>query len=305
MTVLFMLSSQKPFAQFIEIGDGNTCGTYPSYYGPWGNYWENCRTQTLYLASELGSPNGKNFTSLAWNFQQALSENNFLHNVTIKIKETTASSLNAGSYADMTGATQVFYAASLVPATSTGWNLIDITDYTWTGTNNLIIEVVWGDNGYHISPFYQTFKTDAFSVTRMLIGYADAVTPPEYSGASTYYDNMRWYWSPLNPPGNIQGYVFNYDGLSIAGATIAVQNGPSTTSNANGYYFLSGVNSGNQTIGCGKSGYNPASVAIEIISGDTVMQNFTLTQPNMVINPLYIDETLNPGEYLYNIPEHP
>ena len=30
---------------------------------------------------------------------------------------------------------------------------------------------------------------------------------------------------------------------------------------------------------------------------ETVTHDFTLTQPNMIVNPLYIEETLNPGEY--------
>jgi len=297
MAVLFVLSSQRPCAQYVEIGNGTTYGTYPSYYGPWGNYWENCRTQTLYLASELGAPTGKLFTSLAWNFEQIPPGANYLSNVTIKIKETEDTSLTGGAYADLTGATQVFYAASLVPATSTGWKIFDITDYIWTGTNNLIIEVVWGDNGYYTSPYFRTYKTNAVFATRMLIGYADSQTPPDYSGASTCYDNMRFYWSPLTLPGNIEGYVFNYDGLSISGAMVAVQNGPSTNSGADGHYFLTGVNSGDQTVGCGKSGYNPTSTVINVPSGDTVTHDFTLTQPNMVISPLYIEETLNPGEY--------
>ncbi len=206
----------------IEIGNGTTFGTSPAIYGPWGNYWENCRTQTLYLASELGAPIGKVITQLGWKFGVLPTSTNYLNNVTIKLKETTATALTSGAYADMTGATQVFYAANLVPATTTGWATIDIDDYVWTGTNNVIIEVLWGDNGYYVSPYYQTYKTNG-SVTRMIIGYADAVTPPNYSGASTYYDNIRFYTSPLNPPGDIEGYVFNYDGLAISGANIVVQ----------------------------------------------------------------------------------
>ena len=166
---------------YIEIGSGTTTGTWPAYYGPWGNYWENCKTQTLYLASELGAPTSKLFTSLAWNFGVIPTSTNYLNNVTIKIKETTATSLTSGAYADMTGATQVFYSANLVPATTTGWKTFDITDYVWTGSNNLIVEVVWGDNGYYVSPYFQTYKTTG-SVTRMIIGYADGVTPPNYSG---------------------------------------------------------------------------------------------------------------------------
>jgi len=281
----------------IEIGNGTTYGTYPAYYGPWGNYWENCKTQTLYLASELGAPTGKLFTEFGWKFGILPTGTNYLNNVTISIKETTATSLTAGAYADMTGATQVFYAASFVPATALGWRMIDITDYVWNGTNNIIIEVVWGDNGYYVSPYYETYKTDAVSANRMIIGYADAVTPPNYSGISTYYDNLRIYASPLNPPGNIEGYVFNYDGLTISGATVAVQGGPSTTSGADGHYLLANVNSGDKTVGCGKAGYNPVSVILNVPSGGTIIHDFVLTQPNMIINPLLIEETLNPGEY--------
>ena len=297
LAVLIVLSPIASNAQFIEIGDGATYGTYPAYYGPWGNHWENCRTQTLYLASELGSPTEKVFTSLAWNFQQTSPEPNYLNNVTINIKETANASLDAGAYADMTGAVQVYYAPAIVPAISTGWNIIDITDYSWSGSNNLIIEVLWGDNGYHASPFYQTYKTDAFSLTRMLIGYSDAVTPPAYCAASSFYDNLRLYWTPLNPPAFVEGFVFDYNGLSMSGAIVAVQDGPSTTSGPDGYYLLEDVNSGQQIIGCGKSGYNPVTMTVETISGDTITRNFILTQPNMVINPLDIDETLNPGEY--------
>ena len=141
----------------------------------------------LYLASELGAPVGKKFTQLAWKFGVvASSPNNYLLNVTIKIKETTAASLTAGSYADMTGATQVFYAASLVPATATGWKIFDINDYIWTGANNIIVEVVDGDNSYYTSPYFETYKT-AGLVTRTLMGYSDTQTPPPYSGATVDY----------------------------------------------------------------------------------------------------------------------
>ncbi len=97
--------------------------------------------------------------------------------------------------------------------------------------------------------------------------------------------------------GSIEGYVFNYDGLAIAGATILVENGPTTTSGPNGHYFMSGINGGPNTIGCTKAGYNPAIDIVTIIAADTVTHNFTLTQPNMVVNPLFVEETLNPNEY--------
>ena len=64
LAMLFVLSAQRPYAQYIEIGNGTSYGSYPAYYGPWGNYWHNQRTQVLYLASELGGPVGKNLPSL-------------------------------------------------------------------------------------------------------------------------------------------------------------------------------------------------------------------------------------------------
>jgi hypothetical protein len=120
----------------------------------------------------------------------------------------------------------------------------------------------------------------------MLIGYSDAVTPPAYCAASSFYDNLRLYWTPWNPPAYIEGFVFDYDGLSISGATVASQDGPSTISGPDGYYFLESSVSGPQTIGCAKSGFNPVIITVETFSGDTISQNFILTQPNMVINPL-------------------
>ena len=53
--------------------------------------------------------------------------------------------------------------------------------------------------------------------------------------------------------GAVDGYVFNYDGLAIAGATIAAENGPTTTSGPNGYYLLENVNGGSTTLGCAES----------------------------------------------------
>ena len=280
----------------IEIGNGTTYGSGVSVYAPWSNYWHNCHTQTLYLASELGAPIGKKFTQLAWKFGVLPNTTNYLNNVTIKIKETAATALTSGAYVDMSDATQVFYAATFVPATATGWRVIDINDYIWTGSSNIIVDVLWGDNGYYVSPYFQTYKTNS-AVNRQIVGYADAETPPNYDGITTYYDNMRWYWDPLSPPGNLEGYVFNYDGLSIAGATIAINGGPSTTSGPDGSYQLTGINSGDQTVVCYKAGYNAITEVLTIVSNQTLIHNFTLTQPNMVVNPLFVQETLNPNEY--------
>ncbi|MCU0371226.1 MAG: hypothetical protein MUC31_07415, partial [Bacteroidales bacterium] len=218
------------FAQsYIEIGTGTTYGTPPSSYAPWGNYWKNVKSQTLYLASELGTPTGKIFTQLAWNFERiANTPDNYLNNVSVKIKETTATSLTPGTYADMTGAEEVFFAAFLIPATATGWRIFDIDDYIWTGTNNLIIEVVWGDNGYWTATYFRTYKTLDVS-NRQIVGYSDALTPPNYSGISMYFDNMRWYWEPLISDSELSPQVLSSTGAfyTTANTTLSMTIGES------------------------------------------------------------------------------
>jgi hypothetical protein len=108
--------------------------------------------------------------------------------------------------------------------------------------------------------------------------------------------SLRLLAGPL-APGNVSGYVFNYYGLAISGAYVGLENGSVTITNAEGYYFLSELSEGEKELGCGKSGYNTTWITVTVISADTVYQDFTLTQPSMAINPLVIEETLNPGEY--------
>jgi hypothetical protein len=196
----------------------------------------------------------------------------------------------------MSAATQVFYTSSLVPATATGWASFDIDDYAWYGVDNLIIDILWGDNGYYNSTYYRTLKTDG-GVTRTLLGYADSETPPNYDAATTYFDNIRMYYDILTAPGDIEGYVFNYDGLTISGATVGIEGMMSTTTAANGYYLLTGVPAYMTDVYCYKAGYNPAIASVNVQSGLTVQQDFTLTQPNMIVNPLSVEQTVNPNEY--------
>jgi len=281
-----------------EIGTGTGYGTHPSYYGDFGNYWENVHTQTLYLASELGG-GGMLITDLQYSFERiASAPNNVLSNLEIRILETTDNSLAAGAFYDLSSATLVYSSGSFTPATATGWaSVIDIADYTYTGVNNLIVDIVWGDNGYYTSTYFRNHRTDG-GVTRMLVGYADSETPPNYDGASNFYSNIRFYWDPLTAPGDIEGHVFNGNGLSIAGATVGIDGYGQTTSDASGYYTLTGIPGGEQDVVCYKDGYNIITDVVVVPSGGIVTHDFTLTQPSLTINPLFFDEVLNPNEYL-------
>ncbi|MCF8349197.1 MAG: carboxypeptidase-like regulatory domain-containing protein, partial [Bacteroidales bacterium] len=283
-------------ALMAEIGNGTTYGTSPAYYADWSNYWENCHTQTLYLASEIGG--GMLITDLQYVFERIATPDNYLLNVEIRFMETTDNQLTTGAFYSTAGSTLVWSSANYVPATATGWaDLIDINDYVYTGVNNLIVDILWGDNGYYESPYYRTYRTDG-GVPRVLVGYADSETPPNYDAASTYFSNIRFYGDPLTAPGDIEGHVYNTGGLSIGGATVGIDGYGSTTTDGTGYYLLTGMPSGDQELVCYRAGYNVNIANVNVASGGIITHDFTMTAPNLSVSPLRLDETLAPNEYL-------
>ena len=145
---------------------------------------------------------------------------------------------------------------------------------------------------YNLAPYQgSTFILALESCAR----YANNYTTTYVWGDANYVDDLEVYYELA--PGDLQGYVFNYDGLAISGATVAHQSGASTVTGPDGSYLLPDISYGDQQFYCGKEGYNSASAIIYIPSDGVATYDFTLTQPNMVINPLVIEETLNPNEY--------
>ncbi|MCD4771839.1 MAG: carboxypeptidase-like regulatory domain-containing protein, partial [Bacteroidales bacterium] len=99
--------------------------------------------------------------------------------------------------------------------------------------------------------------------------------------------------------GSIDGHVFNGDGLTIAGATVGIEDlGLVTTSASDGFYSFDPVECGTWDIQGWKEGYNLVTYSVIVIVGPTTVQDIVLTQPGMVINPLQLNETLNPNEWL-------
>ncbi len=241
---------------FVEIGTGTTgISNYPHYYYPLCNYYENNKTQMLYLQSELGS--AQTFTSIGFDIERIASSNADLVDFTINFLHTSDASLTSGAYADMTGATEVFYSASYTLATATGWNSIDITDFAYNGTDNLIVEIIWGDLGAYASTYYRNYKTDG-GVTRCLYGYADSETPPNYDGASNYYSNMRFYYTATTPVISVLPSTYDYGsvetGTCSSDQTFTLSNtGAGTITIASGGISLTGTDASEFTLTDGNS----------------------------------------------------
>jgi hypothetical protein len=85
----------------------------------------------------------------------------------------------------------------------------------------------------------------------------------------------------------------------IEGAMITVYDGVSDPyieySGSDGSYLIEDIYVGTYAVDCTADGYNPQTVnGITIEVGQATVQNFALTAPNMVVNPLVINTSVDP-----------
>lgn len=172
---------------YVYVGDG---ASYITTRGSYYTFYENMHWQNLYTADDLGNAE-MDITEIAWYCDQVASApNNYFIDLSIRILEVDETSFTSGAYRDMTGATEVFSSANHTGPLATGWYTVDVNDFTYSGTKSLIIDVLWGDNGYWASPYARTLKTTRAG-TSALYGYADSETPPNYDASSSYNENLR------------------------------------------------------------------------------------------------------------------
>jgi hypothetical protein len=89
-------------------------------------------------------------------------------------------------------------------------------------------------------------------------------------------------------PGSIGGTVTDAaTSAAISGATVSIQGGASTTTNASGAYSFSNLTAGTYTLTASKAGYVSSSpTSVPVNSGATTTQNFALTPiPPIVTTP--------------------
>ncbi|MGM0626472.1 MAG: hypothetical protein ACQES0_11365, partial [Bacteroidota bacterium] len=162
-----------------KLGIGNSSS---DNYGPFYNFYQNNRSQMLYKSAEIGEEGdishiGFKITSLT----EAGYEN--MNNLSIKLLHTTENSLPS-SFVDMSGASEVLSSASYELPNSPGWFTFDIADFPYNGSDNLIIEISWGDNGDWTYDEYNLSRTDYSGGADYLFcyGYSDTETPPAWDG---------------------------------------------------------------------------------------------------------------------------
>lgn len=104
-------------------------------------------------------------------------------------------------------------------------------------------------------------------------------------GVSTWGGNIFVDDFEIVAPSSLSGYVYDFDGNPVPGATIQRVGGISTLSDASGHYTLLPLSGGNQSFKCFKPGYNEVLETIDIPFYSEANYNFTLLQPQMAVAP--------------------
>ena len=191
-------------SDLITLGTGTLLGV-ASYAGVFNNYYENNRCQILYKASELGGT-ADNITDLSFDISQvAPSGYRTFTDFTVKLMHTDETGWTSGAFFEassvLTGgvaATTVFSSASYAMPTATGWFTIDITDFAYNGTDDLLVEIVWGDNGWLVytnnGEQYYHNHTDMSAGGEYIVayGYADSESPALIDGYTNVRPNMKF-----------------------------------------------------------------------------------------------------------------
>jgi hypothetical protein len=138
-------------------------GTGANWIPFWGNSWNSCRFQTLYLKSDINIPGviGKIFfKAKSTNSNTAKFENFTVKFCKVNINTTSLSTTFGNNYGGNTPVT-VYQNNLSVKFTNGQWFEIDIDDtFSFDNNTNLLLEILWNnDNGIGSSIEYGGVKT--------------------------------------------------------------------------------------------------------------------------------------------------
>jgi hypothetical protein len=123
--------------------------------------------------------------------------------------------------------------------------------------------------------------------TRMRIRGGDdvALSPSQACGASNdSHGNGQDYLVNITDPSTLNGHVYDFNGNPVAGASIAIPDRGTATTDGSGYYSRA-VPSGQMQVKCSKPGYNSVEISLNIPAASTVTQDFMLTDPDLAVSP--------------------
>ncbi len=109
--------------------------------------------------------------------------------------------------------------------------------------DNLIVQISWGQMPSYCSSanIYRNYKTETVGLVDMTKQQYSDAAPPLTSTiyAREYYSNIQLHYVPFNPPGAVEGFVTNCDGLPIWQTIVYAVDYPqyNTMTDNSGYYI--------------------------------------------------------------------
>jgi len=184
LLLLFTLSSWAQVT--VTIGTGTSTGRYPL-----DDYYVYSRSQCLYLASEIGM--GGTITKLRWYRDDTGADPNAIGTTEIWLMETTNTTLTGTAWEGP--GTLVSTISNIDLGSGNGWYEIDITDFAYSGTQNLLVSVYTQDAPY-TSPHSYWRYTTATDMARL--GESDDENPPTLYISSSR-PNIQFDFLPSTP----------------------------------------------------------------------------------------------------------
>ncbi|MCE5340065.1 MAG: PASTA domain-containing protein [Planctomycetaceae bacterium] len=226
-TAIVCVSSAK--AETITIGTGAYSWEYPlntSYY--------DARTQTIYLAAEIGCEKTLNSLALDVTTIPGVVMNNF----TIRMKHTSRSAYSSLKAWESTGWTVVYQSNQTV--STTGWTtFIFSTPFYYDGTQNLMVDISFNNSsGPYLGKGYCRYSTPGG--TRSIYygadnDYGDPLTWSGYTSpipsSTTKIPNIRLDYAPMVTVPNVVGMTRTAaeSAITSAGLAVAISSGFSDT----------------------------------------------------------------------------
>ena len=197
LTFFILLFSFSGLSQTtITIGSSSSANTNTGYPAPYGNWYFGAKHQMLILASELGAEGmtAGDISSLAFNV--AAVEGSPLVDFTIKIKNTSSTSIPSTFE---TGLTTIYGPQTYIE--NTGWNTHTFSSaFYWDGVSNLLIETCFNSTTFTGNAEIYMSST-SFESTSVLFQDANGVCN---SGNTfdTFFDrpNIQFQWQAPNAP---------------------------------------------------------------------------------------------------------
>jgi beta-lactam-binding protein with PASTA domain len=170
----------------ITIGTGTGTWNYPL-----STNFHDARTQTIYLASEIGG--AKTLNSLALNVSTKPGQ--VMNYFTIRLKHTNLSAYGTSPIWESSGWTTVYQANQTI--STTGWGTFPFTTpFDYNGTQNLMVDISFNNSSYtsYGYCYYTSSNVNRSIYYRTNSSYGDPLTwtnstPPPTR--STYFSNIR------------------------------------------------------------------------------------------------------------------